>query len=255
MTEITFATHPEVTLLAKNEVTPEGIAKMLDFYGDAAQGRDYDPSQAELAEFAGRKCYDASGRKNEKTATSYGYLGNILSQVHHSVVEHTTFTFLITDISRAASHELVRHRHFSYSQQSQRYVLLENGAARVVIPPAILKDPVELNIFTNAFDEAWELYNDTFASLKAAGLKKKQAAEAARAYIPNAAATELVLTGNGRAFLEFLQKRDSAAADAEMRNLAKSIGGILADEFPEVFGPRARSKFWTNSNEQKGPKN
>lgn len=251
--DITYTTSPRVILLAKSEVTLEGKQAMLDYYGDAAQDRDHSPSQAEVIEYAGRRCYDANGRKSEKTKTSYGYIGNIMDQNHTSVVEHATFTFLIEGISRSLSHELVRHRHFSFSQESQRYVLSTKNP-EIVVPPAILGDPVEIQRFTDSIEESWHLYEETYQSLKAQGHARKQASEAARAYIPNAAATSIVLTGNARSFMEFIQKRDSGGADAEIRRLAGVMATILGDELPEVFGPRARNKHWDNGAEQKGPR-
>lgn len=248
-----YSTNPRVTLLAKNEVTLEGKMKMLEFYGDAQQDRDHAPSQAEIVEFGGRICYDADGRKNPKTKTSYGYIGNILDSNHLSVIEHATFTFLFEDVSRALTHELVRHRHFSFSQESQRFVL-STKKPKVVIPPAMLNDPVEMKHFVEAVKDSWDQYDWAYKALTDQGYERKQASEAARAYIPNAAATSIVVTGNARSFKEFIEKRDAEGADAEIRRLAGIVGTILGDEMPEVFGPRARHRYWDNGAEQKGVK-
>lgn len=253
MPKLTYITNPRVILLAKNEVTLEGKMEMLDYYGDAVQNRDHEPSQAELIEYGGRRCYDASGRKSEKTKTSYGYIGNIMDQNHLSVLEHAHFSFLFEGVSRSLTHEFVRHRHFSYSQESQRYVL-STKHPEVVVPPALLNDPIEIDRFVSSIEEAWELYEDTYAALVDQGHGRKQASEAARAYIPNAAATSIVVSGNARSWMEFIQKRDADGADAEIRRLAGIVGTILGDELPEVFGPRARHRHWNNGAEQKGMK-
>lgn len=251
--EIEYITNPTITLVGQTEVTLEGMGKMQEFYGDAVQDRDYAPGGGELIEFAGRKCYDADGRKNAKTATSYGYIGNILDQKHESVLEHVNFTFLVEGISRAASHEWVRHRHGSYSQESQRFVLATKKPT-AVIPPALMNDSVQLDEFIGSLEPAWELYESTYQKLRDQGVGRKQASEAARSYIPNAAATDLVVTGNVRYWKEFIEKRDAAGADAEIRRAAKIIAGILADALPEVFGPRARNKHWSGDAEQKAMK-
>src|SRR6266705_2597291 len=75
-----------------------------------------------LAEFAGRACYQSWSKPNPATATNAGYLAHILDVGHLSVLEHGTVTFYFTGVSRSFTHELIRHRHFSYSQLSQRYV-------------------------------------------------------------------------------------------------------------------------------------
>ena len=75
-----------------------------------------------LVEFAGRACYQSWSKPNPKTATNAAYLRHIIDVGHFSVLEHASVSFYITGISRSATHELIRHRHFSYSQLSQRYV-------------------------------------------------------------------------------------------------------------------------------------
>ena len=84
---------------------------------DIAWDTDADGGQA-LAEFAGRACYESWHKPNPKTATNAGYLRHILEVGHLSVIEHATATFYITGVSRSLTHELIRHRHFSFSQLS-----------------------------------------------------------------------------------------------------------------------------------------
>lgn len=75
-----------------------------------------------LVEFAGRACYQSWSKPNPKTATNAGYIKHIIDVGHFSVLEHASVSFYITGLSRSCTHELIRHRHFSYSQLSQRYV-------------------------------------------------------------------------------------------------------------------------------------
>src|SRR5262245_62842939 len=88
---------------------------------DVDWSTDADGGEA-LAEFAGRACYQSWSKPNPATATNATYLAHILEVGHLSVLEHGTATFYLTGVSRSLSHEFVRHRHFSYSQLSQRYV-------------------------------------------------------------------------------------------------------------------------------------
>ena len=88
---------------------------------DVPWDTDADGGEA-LVEFAGRACYQSWSKPNPRTATNAGYLKHIIDVGHFSVLEHASVSFYITGISRSCTHELIRHRHFSYSQLSQRYV-------------------------------------------------------------------------------------------------------------------------------------
>ena len=92
-----------------------------------------------LAEFAGRACYQSWAKPNPVTATNAGYLRHILEVGHLSVLEHGSVSFYLTGVSRSLTHELIRHRHFSYSQLSQRYVPERDAA--MVEPDVIAADP------------------------------------------------------------------------------------------------------------------
>lgn len=120
---------------------------------------------AALAEFAGRACYQSWKKPNPKTATNAGYLEHILETGHFSVLEHGSVSFYFSGISRSLTHELIRHRHFSYSQLSQRYVP-ERDAAFVV--PDAIKDDAELNaMFEKAADASLVAYNELLEGLEA----------------------------------------------------------------------------------------
>jgi thymidylate synthase (FAD) len=158
----------------------------------------------------------------------------------------------LTGLSRSDSHEIVRHRHFSFSQQSQRYVLVE-PPYEIVIPPAILGEKEEdwlRDMAVDAFDTAKMMTE----SLRKQGVPRKQAAEAARAILPNCAATHMVITGNIRSWMEFISKRDHPAADASIQRVAAEINKILEAEFPEIFDEESRS-LWDEQFAQEGVKN
>lgn len=256
--------EPTVHLLAKTEFTLGGERYLKEFYGDAFNDEDYMPDGASLIQLAGRKCYNAHGRKNPETADNSGYIANLLSQHHYSPLEHVSFTFLIKGVSRSLTHELVRHRHFSFSQESQRYVLAARDP-EVVVPPAMLELEVDGGkatdlpqemfdtLMTEQFGETYDCVRGSYDILRERGFSHKEAAEAARFETPNGDATQIVVTGNARSWMEFIEKRDADGADAEIRRLAKVIGEILAWELPEVFDEDAK-KLWSGKSEQKAVK-
>lgn len=202
---------------------------------------DADGGQA-LIEFAGRACYQSWDRPNPKTSTNAGYIGHILAVGHLSVVEHATASFYLQGVSRSLTHELVRHRHFSYSQLSQRFV--KSGDARYVLPPALegQADGIE---GLEAFLEATSyLYDDLVEGLEeslkdqeglTATRRKKIARETARSILANCTETKIVVTGNLRAWRHFISLRASVHADAEVRRLALVVLDHLKREFESVF--------------------
>jgi thymidylate synthase (FAD) len=200
---------------------------------------DADGGQA-LAEFAGRACYQSWTKPNPATATNAGYLQHILEVGHLSVLEHGTVSVYLTGISRALTHELIRHRHFSYSQLSQRYVPERNAA--MVEPAVIAEDPELHRLFLDATDAALTSYTallegleKTFADVGNATLRRKQARQAARAVLPNATETRIVVTGNYRAWRHFIAMRATEHADVEIRECAIACLLALKGIAPNVF--------------------
>jgi thymidylate synthase (FAD) len=223
--------HPTVQLVAKTEFTaPEGVPWTTDADGGQA-----------LAEFAGRACYQSWTKPNPATATNAGYLRHILEVGHLSVLEHGTVSFYISGVSRSLTHELIRHRHFSYSQLSQRYVPERDAA--MVEPDVIADDPELSELFRKAAADALSAYTqlltgleERFADVPNATLRRKQARQAARAILPNATETRIVVTGNYRAWRHFVAMRASEHADVEIRALAIECLRQLQREVPNVFG-------------------
>jgi thymidylate synthase (FAD) len=200
---------------------------------------DADGGQA-LAEFAGRACYESWHKPNPATATNAGYLRHILEVGHLSVLEHGTVTVYLRGVSRSLTHELIRHRHFSYSQLSQRYA--PSGAADMVEPDVIAADPALHARFVEASTSALAAYNELLAGLEAMlvtggtpTLRRKQARQAARSVLPNATETRIVVTGNYRAWRHFVAMRASEHADVEIRALAVACLRELQGAAPNVF--------------------
>jgi thymidylate synthase (FAD) len=198
-------------------------------------------SGSDLVEFAGRACYQSWTRPNPATATNEGYLNHILEVGHFSVLEHASATFYVEGVSRSLTHELVRHRHFAYSQLSQRYVKLGNDAEGIS-PPELegnsdafavldeLLDHVQLS-----YDRLVEIMENQLSDVDDRTERRKRARQAARAVLPNMTETKIVVTGNYRAWLHFIKMRAAQAADHEIRRLAVELLGQLQEVAPAVF--------------------
>ena len=225
----------KVELLAHTEIANHGVVgdyspKMFD---------DWVSTSADLlAEFAGRACYQAWDKPNPKTAANQDYLKNILDQGHFSVLEHASATFYVTGVSRALTHELIRHRHLSFSELSQRFVNVEDAA--MVAPPALYdmegEGPDSLyEALADSFNASAKAYAEMVTVFEGRGLTRKQSREAARAVMPNATETRIVVTGNMRAWRDVLYKRYSVHADAEIREFAAEVLRQLKEIAPGQF--------------------
>lgn len=184
-----------------------------------------------LAEFAGRACYQSWSKPNPATATNKGYHNNTLDHQHYSIYEHASITLYVEGVSRALTHELVRHRHLSFSQLSQRFVNEED--AKFIVPPTLAEDAASRGVenpseqWAEEFEDVLDFYKDLVGVLVAKGHTRKQAREAARAVLPNCTETKIVVTGNIRAWREFILKRHNVHADAEIRAFAGEVLRIV----------------------------
>ena len=199
---------------------------------------DTDIDGQKLIEFAGRMCYlswsNPAGRTNAE------YISNMLNQGHLSVMEHATATFSIAGVSRSFTHELVRHRHLSFSQQSQRYVSEE--FADVVEPSVIAEDSETHRIFVEACEQSQAAYaklcdllSEKFVDVDNKTLRRKMARQAARSVLPNAIETRIVVSGNFRAWRHFIKLRASEHAAVEIRSVAVKVLRHLLEAAPAVF--------------------
>ena len=154
-------------------------------------------------------------------------LRRLVQMGHGSILEHCVFTFAIEGISRACSHQLVRHRIASYSQQSQRYVRGENFG--VVIPKSIQDNESALFLFNNVLDRISETYTLLVD-------KYKIPKEDVRYLLPNATTTNIVVTMNARELLHFIELRTSPRSQWEIRELANEMLKQLKEVSPVIFG-------------------
>lgn len=160
------------------------------------------------------------------------FVAEVTASGHVSPIEHVSFTFAVEGVSRALSHQLVRHRIASYSQQSQRYVDASNFD--YVMPPAIADNPAAKARFEAFMDEVGAAYRDLKALLEEAG-RGHQAKEDARFVLPQAAQTRVVVTMNCRSLLNFFELRCCNRAQWEIRAMAERMLALCREALPEVF--------------------
>jgi thymidylate synthase (FAD) len=175
----------------------------------------------ELLEHAGRVCY-----RTEADGCPGRFIRSRVREGHESIIEHASATFEIGGISRAASHQLVRHRLASYSQESQRYV--DMSGPEWVLPPAVARDARAITIWEGFAAQAGIAYR----ALRELGVRK----EDARFVLPNAAATRVVVTMNFRELMHVFRLRISSAAQWEIRDICVRMLELVAPHAPNVFG-------------------
>ena len=165
--------------------------------------------------------YDCDSAQDEEKMLKL--ISRVVSSGHYSTIEHIQVSFAISNISRACSHQLVRHRHMSFSQKSQRYVK-EKGQFDYLTPNTIEKDE-ELN---KKFDEFMAKVSEFYLELTEAGIP----AEDARAVLPNAASTSMVASLNLREMIHLANLRLCTRAQTEIRILVKRMCDELIKEEP-----------------------
>ena len=212
-----------------NDLVPDGDTSNLQM--DPQDGA----TDAEtVIEYAGRSCYRSFHRPNPATREVSDYLERTLfDQKHFSIAEHVQITVEVTGVSRAWTHEMVRHRAFKFSQESQRFIDMGNFEA--VLPPAIRDDWALETEVEEALTGVSEAYSRLVNELLARGKTRKQAREAARAVLPNAAATGIVISGDIRSWIFMLDRRLRPDADAEFQEVAKLMLEAITPVAPSIF--------------------
>ena len=221
------------------------------------------PEPEKIVASAAKLCYSPVGANDlmeglTEEATDK-FIQVLMGLGHESPIEHITFTFAVEDVSRVLTHQLVRHRIASYSQQSQRYVRLEQFD--YIIPPSIEKIPEAKRIFVEAMERDQKSYNELVDILIKEHLEKgikegntekqarsaaeKSAIEDARYVFPNACETKIVLTMNARSLINFFQHRCCERAQWEIRELATEMLRCVRAVAPSIFkksGPNCLGK-------------
>lgn len=164
--------------------------------------------------------------------TQAALVAKVMESGHASPIEHVSFTFALEGVSRALSHQLVRHRIASYSQQSQRYV--DGSHCNYILPPAIARNDAARKRFEAFMEEVGEAYREIKALLEADGRGDK-AREDARFVLPQAAETRIVVTMNCRSLCNFFEHRCCTRAQWEIRRVADCMLALCREALPEVF--------------------
>jgi thymidylate synthase (FAD) len=234
--DLKIVREPRVYLVGRQVVDPAAIERFL---GDHALSwsTDTEVGAEALAEMAGRVCYMSYGKGRK---TNREFMSHLVEVGHGSVFEHGVWSFLITGVSRSFTHELIRHRHFSYSQLSQRYV--DESDSEFIEPDAIAADPELHRVWCEAVNATRAAYDrlvaglqDRFTSVADKTLRRKLARQAARSVLPNATETKIFVTGNARALRHFIELRGSEHADVEIRKVAVAVLEIMRAEAPAFF--------------------
>lgn len=217
------------------------------------------PEPEKLVAAAAKLCYSKTGASGLMEKLSDEQVDNFLLKLaelgHDSPLEHMTFTFAVEGVSRVLTHQLVRHRMASYSQQSQRYVKLEQF--EYIVPPTILKNKVACELFKEAMAADQVVYDKLVSVLQTEHVEKllsegvdekkanqqaeKMAIEDARYVFPNACETKIVVTMNGRSLINFFEHRCCERAQWEIRGLADLMLIEVRKVAPSIFktaGPK-----------------
>ena len=203
------------------------------------------PEPERLVAAAAKLCYSATGAIDILEGLSREgiekFLDTLSSYGHESPIEHVCFTFAIEGVSRTLTHQLVRHRIGSYSQQSQRYVKLNQFD--YIIPPEIEKFSESKEIFIKAMENSQAAYDKLAQTLKdrylSEGMKasaaEKKAIEDARYVFPNACETKIMVTMNARSLFNFFRLRCCNRAQWEIRSLAFQMLLEVKKVAPSLF--------------------
>jgi thymidylate synthase (FAD) len=195
------------------------------------------PEPENVVAMAAKLCYsssDVEGLKEKIAAKDQkAFVEKLVSIGHMSPVEHVSFTFGIEGVSRALTHQLVRHRVASYSQQSQRYV--KETEFDYIIPKTVRRDPSLTKAFEKYMRHAQKAYDEMMDGLSKMGITGEKAQQDARFLLPNAAETKIVVTMNARELLHFFRVRCCHRAQWEIRAMATEMLRLVKGVAPVIF--------------------
>ncbi|MGH7727951.1 MAG: FAD-dependent thymidylate synthase [Vulcanimicrobiaceae bacterium] len=205
-----------------------------------------DPERAVAT--AARNCYSPRDIETIDEGWTQGEIEKMVARVrdagHLSTFEHTMFTFGVSGVSRALTHQLVRHRHMSFEQKSQRYIAIK-GAFPYVTPPSLAAQPDLRARYEALMAQIDAFYHEALAS--------GTPPEDARFALPNAAQTQIVVTANARALLDFFTLRTCNNAQWEIRELAFAMLRLAKKAAPALFVRAGATCVRGYCNEPNGP--
>jgi thymidylate synthase (FAD) len=233
--------EPRLYVLSRPRLDWREIARFLEEESTEWKRTSGATEAEEIIEFAGRICYMSFGDK-QSSRSNREYIQTLIRQQHDSVLEHASWTFLLTGVSRAFTHQLVRHRvGFSYSQLSQQYH--DETTAKFVMPEEVKANPAVMELWLRLIEELRQGYQSISNDLKAGDVgqhtspreMRRSVGSAARSILPNSTATKIVFSANGRALRHFLSTRGAIAGDLEMRRVSALLYSQLEDEAPALL--------------------
>ena len=236
--------HPKSFLIAETRASFAGMQSALESLGVPEWGTDAETSADLLTEFAGKSCYMSFDTTLNKNLTKTGTRNNhdyiqqgIIANSHGSVLEHSTVTFFITNVSRVVTHEIIRHRAgTAFSQTSGRYVRTDE--IDMYLPADIACNPAAVEVWKWAIDQMEEnarvLAEVTRISDKSFSLKKKLTS-AFRRLIGNGQANHIVVTANHRAWRHMIEMRTDPHAEEEIRVVFADISRQLRERFKTIY--------------------
>jgi thymidylate synthase (FAD) len=236
--DIRVLREPTVYLVGRQVVDDGELDRFLADHGVAWES-DTEVAGEHLTEVAGRLCYMSFAKP--RPGGNRAYVDHILEVGHGSVLEHAVWNFIFVGVSRALTHELIRHRAgWGYSQLSQRYV--DESVAEYVEPDCIADHPNLHRLWLDAVANSHRAYVQLAEQLQEAfqdepdrTLRRKLARQAARSVLPNATETKIFVSANARALRHFIELRGSRHAEVEIRKLAIKILTIMKTEAPHIF--------------------
>lgn len=235
--------QPRIYLISRPALDMQAVKKFLADEATSWRRSAKSTESERLVELGGRVCYMSFG-DSQSPRTTREYIHNLIVQGHESVLEHAVWTLLITAVSRAFSHQLVRHRvGFSFSQLSQQYH--DQTDAQFVLPEPLQHDGRAVEIWKAAIVSSKDAYGKLMAEIQERlsasdpnmSTKERHRAlrSAARSVLPNATETKVLVTANARALRHFLDVRGGIIGDPEMRRVAASLLRLMQKEAPAMF--------------------
>lgn len=235
MKGIRYFSKPFVKLIGQTEINEDKVKECEKHWKMPILPSIIDDDVDRLPEIGGRLCYLSFKKKRpakEGKTLNETYLDHIKEVQHTSVLEHSVFHFMIMDVGRNCTHEMVRHRAgWSYSQLSTRFVDQfsneyfddEKMNVGVYMPPEFANDPTMREIYENLWESAQSAYIGAFNWLISKGYKLKDARSIARECLPGSAGTAIMITTNATALRHFFRRRGAPDADYQIRRVALAM--------------------------------
>jgi thymidylate synthase (FAD) len=234
---------PKIFVLATSQVDKDALQLALNHLGVSNWSTDAASDAELLTEFAGKVCYMSFDKSLNRNLTKTGGRSNhkyiqdgIIAKHHGSVLEHSTVTLLLADVSRVLTHELVRHRAgVAVSQTSGRYV---RNDLKFFVPKCIADNPKAAELFMNAatnqetavheLEKVLDIDNQPFE-------KKKEMTSAIRRIVGNGSANNIIITANHRAWRHMISMRTAPGAEEEIRSVFRDVFLSLRNKFPAIY--------------------